>query len=87
MTRINQFGQPVGELVPGWSARPRPPMVTLVGRFCRLERLNPAHHAASLWQANSLDQGGQNFTYLFTEPFASEADYTAWLRDAGLSED
>jgi hypothetical protein len=62
-------------------------MVTLVGRFCRLERLNPAHHAASLWQANSLDQGGQNFTYLFTEPFASEADYTAWLRDAGLSED
>ena len=42
----------------------------MVGRFCRVEPLDPARHAADLFAANRLDAEGRNWTYLFQEPFA-----------------
>lgn len=49
------------------------------GRFCRLEPLDARAHAEELFAANSADQAGRMWTYLPYGPFASQADYRAWM--------
>jgi RimJ/RimL family protein N-acetyltransferase len=49
------------------------------GRFCRLERLDAARHAAALHAANTLDATGRLWTYLPYGPFESLTAYTAWV--------
>ena len=85
--RTNTFGQPIGDELPGWRPPPRPPRATLEGRFCRVEPLDVARHAADLHAANSLDADGRMWTYLFSGPFASFAEYHAWLAPRPASED
>lgn len=43
MTRVNEYGQPIGPDVPGWTAREVPTIPVLAGRFVRLEALAPEH--------------------------------------------
>jgi len=86
-TRENELGQPIGAEVPGWTPRPRPPRIVMHGRYCRVEPLDPARHAAELHEANSLDREGRMWTYLFSGPFASFDDYRAWLEAKQGSED
>lgn len=59
----------------------------MVGRFCRLEPLDPARHAADLFAANSLDAEGRNWTYLFQEPFREFDPYRAWLEQLAKADD
>jgi RimJ/RimL family protein N-acetyltransferase len=75
----NQFDQPIGRPVPGWTARPVPPKTATTGRFCRVEPLDPTRHAADLFEANRADAGGRNWTYLGVDGFADPAAYRAWL--------
>lgn len=77
--RINQLGQPIGDALPDWTPRPRPPRTPMVGRFCRIEPLDPARHAADLFRAFSADRDGRTWTYMAYGPFASEAELRAWL--------
>jgi len=76
--KTNELGQPVGEPIPGWKAVPPPPRTALEGRYCRLEPLDPAHHAGDLHAANSLDPDGRMWTYMGYGPFGSEAEYRTW---------
>jgi RimJ/RimL family protein N-acetyltransferase len=71
----NELGQPIGPPLPGWSARPLPPRTPIAGRFCRVEPLDPEHHAADLFAANAADKAGRNWTYLPQGPFADLDDY------------
>ena len=57
------------------------------GRFCRLERLDPARHAQDLFAANKLDASGQNWTYLFVGPFADFGTYRTWLEQVAKADD
>ena len=57
------------------------------GRFCRLVPLDPAKHARELFEANSLDKDGRNWTYLFVGPFADFESYNAWLEQVAKSDD
>ncbi len=75
----NELGQPVGFPVGGWRSPPRPQRVLLQGRYCRLEPLDSGRHAAELHAANSLDRDGRMWTYLFSGPFATLGEFTAWL--------
>jgi RimJ/RimL family protein N-acetyltransferase len=75
----NQWGQPVGEEVPGWAVRPRPPARVLVGRSCRLEPLDAARHGDDLFRANSADNVGRMWTYLPYGPFEDIGSYRTWL--------
>ncbi|MCC7483722.1 MAG: GNAT family N-acetyltransferase [Burkholderiales bacterium] len=84
---VNSLGQPIGEPVPGWQPPPAPPREPMRGRFCSVEPLDPARHAADLFAANSLDREGRIFTYLAFEPFASETAYRAWAEQAAVGED
>lgn len=76
---FNPLDQPVGAPVPNWIARPKPPRTAIEGRFCRIEILDPAAHAADLFEGNRLDVEGRNWTYLAYGPFERSDDYRAWL--------
>ena len=51
----------------------------MVGRWCRVEPLDPNRHAADLHEANRDDTDGVNWTYLTSEPFSELEPYRAWL--------
>ena len=85
--RTNSLGQPIGEPVPGWTPRPRPPRTPLEGRLCRLEPVDAAKHAAALHEAHAADAEGRNWTYLPYGPFASAPEYSSWLASKEASED
>lgn len=79
--------QPVGESLPGWAPPVRPPREPWGGRFCRLEPLDPARHAADLHAAFRVDRTGRLWTYLPYGPFAAEADYRLWVARVHAGED
>ncbi|MEO5925061.1 MAG: GNAT family protein [Bryobacteraceae bacterium] len=82
--RINQLGQPIGDALDNWVAPPHPPRVALHGQYCSLEPLDPARHAESLFAANT---ESRNWTYLFSGPFPTLADYRAWMERECLGSD
>ncbi len=74
----NALGQPIGPPLPGWAPPPPPPRTPMAGRFCRVEPLDPARHAADLHAAYAADAEGRMWTYLGYGPFAGPGDYRAW---------
>jgi RimJ/RimL family protein N-acetyltransferase len=85
--RHNQFGQPIGPPLPGWSPRPRPPRTAIEGRFCRVAPLDPERHAAQQFAANSEDAEGRNWTYLPRGPYPSFDAFRAWVEAAAALDD
>jgi RimJ/RimL family protein N-acetyltransferase len=78
----NQLGQPIGEPVPGWSARLPPPRTAMTGRFCTVRPLDPERDAPQLFAAFAEDRDGRMWTYLPRQAYRSLADLRAWA-DAG----
>lgn len=64
-----------------WSSRPRPVRAALVGRYCRLEPLDPARHGDDLFAASMADGAEERFRYL-PDVAQSRADFSGWLRNA-----
>jgi RimJ/RimL family protein N-acetyltransferase len=85
--RYNQFGQPIGPSVPGWSARPRPQRCTLPGRYCRLEPVEVDLHAADLNAAYMEAPDDRDWTYLFAERPPTPALFREYLARLATSED
>ena len=79
MSQTNHLGQTIGDPVPEWRTVPRPATDPMVGRLCRLERLDPGGHGDQLFEANSRDADHRNWTYLPYGPFESRAAYREWL--------
>ena len=84
---VNQLGQPIGFPLSHWTARPRPPRTATEGRFCTVEPIVPARHAAELHAAYLLDKEGRNWTYLPYGPFLVFEDYHAHLERNCLGDD
>ncbi|BBK32970.1 RimJ/RimL family protein N-acetyltransferase [Stella humosa] len=84
---LNSFGQPIGEPVPDWTARPWPPLTPMEGRFCRLEPVDVGRHAAQLFEAASEDAAGANWTYLGVDALPDLPAYTAWLEKMSAGRD
>jgi RimJ/RimL family protein N-acetyltransferase len=85
--RINHLGQPIGDPVPGWTTRSRPPRTPMIGRYCRVEPLDPARHADDLFAAYRDDPEGRNWTYLPVEPFKDIDAYRTWLIEIAAKDD
>jgi len=51
----------------------------MIGRYCRLEHLNPERDAADLHSALSVDTTGRIWTYLPYGPFNTPSDYRQWM--------
>jgi RimJ/RimL family protein N-acetyltransferase len=79
--RRNALGQPIGPELPAWQAPVRPLQQALPGRFCIVAPLDVAQHARALFDANRQDADGRMWTYLFSGPFATFADYERWLAE------
>lgn len=84
---LNHLNQPVGELVPDWQPPAFPARSLMAGAYCTLEPLSADKHAADLFTANQRDPEGRNWTYLFYGPFATLADYRAWVQSVESSTD
>lgn len=87
-TVTNEFGQPVGAALPGWSSRPLPPRAALEGRYCRIEPINPGRHGKELFETFCRSDPG-NWTYLpdYMGPYQSLPAWLEWLASAFASED
>ncbi|MFO1407912.1 MAG: GNAT family protein [Steroidobacteraceae bacterium] len=77
--RLNALGQPIGAGLPDFRPPPRPAHAPIEGRWCRLEPLSAARHASDLWRAYSADAEGRVWTYLASGPFASDAEFAAFI--------
>jgi RimJ/RimL family protein N-acetyltransferase len=76
--------RPIGALV---DTRPAalPGPGPILGRFARIEKLDPPRHGADLWRAVNDDD--PLWTYMGYGPFGDEAAFTAWLGErAALSD-
>jgi RimJ/RimL family protein N-acetyltransferase len=76
----NAFGQPVGRPVEGWTARAFPQPSRIDGRYCTLEKLDAAEHAAALYGAFSRAPDERDWTYLFPEAFTDLERFAAFVR-------
>lgn len=86
MSRVNRFGQPIGDAVLNWSPPPMPPRTALRGARCTLEPLDVDAHGDALFDANARGDGS-NWTYLAAEPPASRAAYLQYLQRDFLGSD
>ena len=77
--------QRLGELLPNWSAPPRPDRSALSGRHVRLEPLDADAHAFDLHAAFA----GHDalWDYMPYGPFASASAYHRWAREREAGED
>jgi RimJ/RimL family protein N-acetyltransferase len=83
----NNFGQPIGQPVPGWSPRALPPRTAMVGHYTSLEPINASLHAQPLMEAFAASPDARDWTYLPNDPPRDRAGYEAWLTHAAASED
>ncbi|CEP60360.1 GNAT family N-acetyltransferase LALA0_S01e08944g [Lachancea lanzarotensis] len=75
MTRLNSYGQVIGDAVPNWDPRPLPEKVTLEGTHCRLEPLDFEKHAKQLYASYSSAEDDRSWTYVPIGPFSDFSDY------------
>jgi RimJ/RimL family protein N-acetyltransferase len=87
LQRTNEYGQPIGPDVVGWTPRPQPPRTPMIGRYTRIETLDVDLHAADLYSEYSKAPDGRDWTYMFSGPYASIDEYTAWATAAAASVD
>ncbi|MBT4908080.1 MAG: GNAT family N-acetyltransferase [Rhodospirillaceae bacterium] len=87
MTETNALGLPVGPAVPDWTPPPRPARQVLAGRFCRLEPLDIAAHAAGLHHHFSEDTDGRGWSYLPYGPFDALGDFQTWMAETCFDAD
>lgn len=83
----NEYGQPIGAPLPDWTRRRLPPPTPMQGRYCRIEPLDAARHAADLYQAYRLAPDGSDWTYLTGGPYADAAAYADSAAKAAASAD
>lgn len=77
MTRVNEFGQPIGRAVE-WVPRPQVSPVSLVGDWCRIEPWSH-QHLDDLYDATVRNSPASLWTYLATPPLDQPAGLGEWL--------
>ena len=81
MSEMNEHNQLIGDVVENWSTRLRPAANSIVGKYCVLELLNSEKHAGQLFEALSLNNNGDSWTYLPYGPFHSVNEFNDWIQN------
>ena len=87
MTSTNEWAQPVGAPVPGWTSVAPPEVARLSGSYCTLEHLDPDRHAADLYAAYAAAPDTRDWTYLPVGPFPTAQSFREWATRAADSRD
>jgi RimJ/RimL family protein N-acetyltransferase len=82
MSRVNEWGQPIGPSMAGWVPPPLPSRVTLRGMFACVIPLDVERHARELFEAFAAEQDGRRWTYLPYGPFDGAASFRHWLEES-----
>ena len=78
MSRVNNFGQAIGDAVLNWRPPATPTPEPLPGARCLVEPLDLARHGDALHHANACGDGS-NWTYLFADPPKTRAAYLEYM--------
>ena len=81
----NEFGQPIGSAVPGWTLPALPARRTLQGAYCTVEPFDIGAHVADLFEALSAIE--PDWTYLPYGPFDDIAAFREWAQATCLGDD
>ena len=84
-TPINEFGQPLGLVVPPWTPPARPVRQRMQGAYCTVEPLDPGSHLPDLFEA--LAGSDADWTYLPHGPFRNLARFREWVQATCLGDD
>ena len=84
---MNEYGQPIGDPVPGWSTVALPTAQRIEGRYCTLEHLDPDRRAHELHAAYAAAADDRDWTYLPYGPFPTVESYRDWATAAAQSTD
>lgn len=77
--RLNEFQQPIGVALPAWKGALSPGGQSLMGRYCRVERIDVECHSADLYQAYGEAPDARDWTYLSAGPFETFESYKTYL--------
>lgn len=78
MPRVNEYDQPIGDELPGWTSPPAPPIEPLVGDRVTLEPLTATDHADGL-AAAFVDAPASLWTYLPFEPLRTSEGFARFI--------
>lgn len=84
--RINDHGQPIGPALPDWAGAAAIPRTAMRGVTCDVVPLDQSQ-ADDLFAAYSTDDAAALWTYMWTGPFQSKADFMTWMETAIQSHD
>lgn len=70
-----------------WTPRPRPDAAKLEGRWCQLEKLDPARHGEDLYASAIAAGSDERFRYLPEVPPSDRAEFDSWLARVAASAD
>jgi len=79
--------QPVGPPVPDWHPRPYPERCSFAGRYCRIEPIDPAVHATTLYESLCDPANDSLWTYLPANPPATPDEWQQRLKSYAASGD
>lgn len=79
---MNEYDQPIGTALPEWRGAALPGNTPLVGRYCRLERVDVERHAVALYEAYRDAPDWRDWTYLLAGPFDTFEAYRTYLTGA-----
>jgi RimJ/RimL family protein N-acetyltransferase len=85
--RVNEFGQPIGPAVIGWSSRPPPPRTPMAGRYVGVMPIDVPRHTPELFRAYMRSPEARDWTYLFVERPESEEAFRDYLIACAASDD
>lgn len=85
--QFNEYDQPIGPTLPGWTPRMQPPRAPIQGRYCRLEPMDVERHARELYEAYATAPDGRDWTYMSGGPFPDFDSYYAYATRMAASPD
>lgn len=81
----NEFGQPIGPAVPGWTPPARPARRSMQGTWCTVEPFDIDAHAQHLFE--TLSRIESDWTYLAYGPFEDFAAFHEWAQATCCGDD
>jgi RimJ/RimL family protein N-acetyltransferase len=85
--KMDDKTQPIGEPLPGWTPRQRPPATAMSGRYCVVEPLNLEAHGDALFEVLCAPEASSGWTYQRDEQPKDRDAFQAWLAANVASQD